>query len=142
MKRLLVSALVVLSLAACGDDQPTAAPSHSPSPTATPTAAATTAAPSPTATGSKECVDLAAVVRPARLAGPAPTDEVAEDVADAVHAKLSRLSPKVNEPAVDLHGHLHDYGDALKRKRTERANQMLERAREDAKAIAKACAMP
>jgi hypothetical protein len=141
MRRLLVTALVVASLSACGDDTPTAAPTPTTSPAAT--ATATTAAPSPTPTYSKECTDLAAAVKVAHLAEDGSlTEEVAEKVAESLDAKLSRLSPKVHEPAVDLHGHLHDFASAKHRGRNQRALELSNKARADATAAAKACGMP
>lgn len=136
MKRLLITVLIAGALTGCADDLPVAAP--------TPTATATTtqAGPTPTATGSKECRELAAAVLVARLAGPRPTEEVAKVVAGDLDARLSRLSPKVHEPAVDLHGHLHDLEDALRLGRNERADLMFERSKADARAAAKACSMP
>jgi hypothetical protein len=139
MKPLVVVALVLAVSTSCGDDEP--AVTSSPSVTASVSPSALPSA-SPTPTGSKECVDLAKAVVVAKLAGPMPTEEVAERVAESLDAKLSRLTPKVHDPAVDLHGHLHDLASALRRGRTERAQLMVDRARANARALASACHMP
>lgn len=139
MQRLLIPATVLL-LSGCGGDDPTAAPT--PSATATATATATASpTPSPTPTASKACTDLAAAVRVAHLGLGTPKEKVAEQVAESLDAKLSRLPAKVHDAAVDLHGHLHDLASALRKGRTARAADLADLARADASAAAKACSL-
>ncbi len=137
MRGLLVTALLVTAMSGCADDEPTVARTPAASPPATTTAAA------PTTTYSKECTDLATAVRVAHLAeNAALTEEVAGKVAESLDVKLSRLSPKVHEPAVDLHGHLHDFASARHRGRNQRAIELSNKAQADARAAAEACEMP
>jgi hypothetical protein len=140
MQRLLIPVLAVVLLSGCGDDEPAALPSPSATPTATATAT-TSPTPSPTPTASKQCVDLAKAVAVAHLAAGTPSEKVAEEVAESLDAKLSRLPAKVHTPAVDLHGHLHDLASALRKDRTTRAAELADKARADARAAAKACGM-
>lgn len=89
----------------------------------------------------RDCTALAADVARAGLSR-VPSQEQAERAADAVHERLSRLSPKVHDPAVVLHDRLHAIEDARADGDAARAAKAAAQARDAAADVAAACGLP
>jgi hypothetical protein len=137
-----LACLTLLVLSGCGGNEAAIAPPAASVTQTTAASAPAAAQPLSTSTASKSCTELAAVVRPARLGAGTPSAEVAEKTAESLDSKLSRLTSDVHEPAVELHAHLHDLAKAQRRGRTTRAGELADKARTDARAVAKACGVP
>ena len=88
----------------------------------------------------RDCTALATDVARAGLSG-VPTADEAEQAADAVHERLSRLTQEVHDPAVALHDRLHAIEEARRDGDVTKATRAARQAREAAGDVAAACGL-